>query len=82
MLTQKDKIYVKLIKKTTLHSLKNQDWKKVKIETEKLKRLFPNVPMDNITELNKLIYHISPTLPLGQDMTQGQFLSGVLTGLN
>ena len=23
-----------------------------------------------------------PTPPLGQDMTQGQFLSGVLTGLN
>ena len=29
-------------------------------------------------------YHIIylPTPPLGQDMTQGQFLSGVLTGLN
>ena len=28
------------------------------------------------------VYHIYPTPLLGQDMTQGQFLSGVLTGLN
>ena len=27
-------------------------------------------------------YDIYPTPPLGQDMAQGQFLSGVLTGLN
>ena len=27
-------------------------------------------------------YPIYPTPPLGQDMTQGHFLSGVLTGLN
>ena len=25
----------------------------------------------------ELLYHIYPTPPLGQDMTQGQFLSGV-----
>ena len=30
----------------------------------------------------EIVYHIYPTPPLGQDMTQGQFLSGVLTGLN
>ena len=24
-----------------------------------------------------IVYHIYPTPPLGQDMTQGQFLSGV-----
>ena len=29
-----------------------------------------------------MAYPIYPTPPLGQDMTQGQFLSRVLTGLN
>ena len=28
------------------------------------------------------IYHIYPTPPLGQDMTQGQFFKRSLTGLN
>ena len=28
------------------------------------------------------VYHIYPTPPLGQDMTQGQFLKRSLTGLN
>ena len=27
--------------------------------------------------VNVNVYHIYPTPPLGQDMTQGQFLSGV-----
>ena len=30
-------------KKTSLPSLGNQDWKKVKIETEKVKDLLPNI---------------------------------------
>ena len=28
------------------------------------------------------VYHIYPTPPLGQDMTQGQFFKRSLTGLN
>ena len=38
-----------------------------------------------ISEWSKLaqkVYIYLPTPPLEQDMTQGQFLSGVLTGLN
>ena len=42
--------------KTTLLFLRNQDWKKVKVETEKVNRLFANIPTDNITELNEQIY--------------------------
>ena len=29
-----------------------------------------------------MVYHIYPTPPLGQDMTQGQFFKRSLTGLN
>ena len=43
-------------KKTTLPPLRNQDWKKVKVETEKIIKLLPNIPTDNVTELNELIY--------------------------
>ena len=43
-------------KKTTLPSFRNQDWKNVKVETEKENRLFTNISTSNITELNKLIY--------------------------
>ena len=43
-------------------------------------KLHPADPTEYRAEaLNHPIY---PTPPLGQDMTQGQFLSGVLTGLN
>ena len=42
-------------KKTTLPSLWNQDWKKVKVETKKMKKLLTNIPVDNITELHKLM---------------------------
>ena len=41
---------------TTLPFLKNQNWKKVKAETEKIYKLLPNILTDNIAELNKLIY--------------------------
>ena len=33
-----------------------QDWKKVKVETEKVNKLIPHIPTINITELNKLLY--------------------------
>ena len=62
MLTQEDKINAELIKKnitekkTSLPSLTKQAWKKVKIETEKVNKLYPNIPTSNITELNELTY--------------------------
>ena len=37
-------------KKTTLPSLMNQDWKKVKAETEKVNKLLPYIPSGNITK--------------------------------
>ena len=42
-------------KKTRLPSLRNQDWKTVKAETEK-KLLFTHLSTNKITELNELIY--------------------------
>ena len=42
-------------KKTTLPSLRNQDWKTVKTETEKINKLLTNMSMKNITELNEQI---------------------------
>ena len=44
------------IKKTTLSSLRDQDWKIVNVGTEKVNKLLPNIPAGNITELNELIY--------------------------
>ena len=43
-------------KKTTLPSHRNQDWKKVKVETVKVNKLLPNIPVYNISKSNKLIY--------------------------
>ena len=43
-------------KKTTLPSLRNQDWKIIKAETEKVKELSTHIPTNNITKLNELIY--------------------------
>ena len=43
-------------KKTTLPSLRNQDWWTVKSETEKVNDLLNNIPTNNITGLNNLIY--------------------------
>ena len=62
MRTLKDKINVGLIKKimtkkrTWLPSFRNQGWKKVKIKTENINKLLPNIPKGNITELNDLFY--------------------------
>ena len=42
--------------KTTLPSLKNQELKKVNIETEELNKWLIHNPKCNIAELNELIY--------------------------
>ena len=58
---QEDKINIKLIKKTMtekktrLPSLRNQKRRKVKVETEKINKLLPNIPKRDITELKELI---------------------------
>ena len=42
--------------KTILPSPRNQDWKRVKIETKKVNKLLKHCPTNNITERNDLIY--------------------------
>ena len=42
--------------KSKLPSLRNIEWKKVKKETEKINKILMNIPTNNITELNNLIY--------------------------
>ena len=42
--------------KTTLPSLRNIEWKILKIETNKINHILPYMPTNNITELNELIY--------------------------
>ena len=42
-------------KKTILPSLRNIEWKTLKIETNKINRILPYIPTNNITELNELI---------------------------
>ena len=42
--------------KTRLPSLRNQDWRTVKAETEKINKLLTHISMNYIIELNKLIY--------------------------
>ena len=42
--------------KTTLPSLRNIEWKTIKIEMEKIKKILTHIPTNNITELNELIY--------------------------
>ena len=62
MLTQEGRINSESIKenitekKTTLPSLRNQDWKKVKVENGKVNKLITNIPKCCITELDMLIY--------------------------
>ena len=43
-------------KNTTWMSLRNEDWKKVNVSTEKEKKLFTNITRRNASELNELIY--------------------------
>ena len=42
--------------KTILPSLRNIEWKTLKIETEKIDHILSYIPMNNITKLNELIY--------------------------
>ena len=62
MLTQADRKNVELIKKimteekTTLSSLRNQNWEKVQVETEKVNILLKHILTNNITELNEVNY--------------------------
>ena len=42
--------------KTILPSLRNIEWKTLKIETNKINHILPYIPMNNITELIELIY--------------------------
>ena len=42
--------------KTILPSLRNIEWKTLKIETKKINHILPYIPTNNITELNELIY--------------------------
>ena len=61
-LSQEQKINLENVKriisseKTTRPSLRNIEWKTFKIETNKINRIQPYIPTDNITELNELIY--------------------------
>ena len=42
--------------KTTLLSLRNIEWRTVKSETNKINQVLPYISMNNITELDELIY--------------------------
>ena len=42
--------------KTILPSLRNIEWKTLKIQTNKINHILPYIPTNNITELNELIY--------------------------
>ena len=62
ILTQEEKMNVDIIKrimsekKTTLASLRHQDWRTVKSETDKMNDLLTNIPTNDITESDDLIY--------------------------
>ena len=61
-LSQEQKINLENVKrimnseKTILPSLRNIEWKTLKIETNKINHILPYIPTNNITELNELIY--------------------------
>ena len=61
-LSQEQKVNLENVKrimnseKTILPSLRNIEWKTLKIETNKIDHILPYIPMNNITELNELIY--------------------------
>ena len=42
--------------KTIPPSLRNIEWKTFRIETEIINHILPNIPTNNITELNELFY--------------------------
>ena len=43
-------------RKTSLPSLRNQSWEKIKVKIEKLNKVLQHISMDSITEQNKLIH--------------------------
>ena len=43
-------------KNTTTPSLRNQDGKKINVETEKINKSLTDISTDNISELNELMY--------------------------
>ena len=61
-LSQEQKVNLENVKrimkceKTILPSLRNIEWKTLKIETNKINHLLPYITTNNITELNELIY--------------------------
>ena len=61
-ISQEQKINLENVKrimsseKTILPSLRNREWKTLKIETNKINHILPYIPTNNITELNELIY--------------------------
>ena len=61
-LSQEQKINLENVKrimcseKTTLPSLRNIEWKTLKIETNRINHIQPYISINNITELNELIY--------------------------
>ena len=61
-LSQEQKVNLEKLKrimiseKTSLPSLRNIEWKTLKIETNKINHILPYIPTNNITELNELIY--------------------------
>ena len=61
-LSQEQKINLENVKriirseKTILPSLRNIEWKTLKIETDNINHILPYIPTNNITELNELIY--------------------------
>ena len=42
--------------KTNLPSLRNIEWRTLKIETKKINQVLPYISTNNITELNEIIY--------------------------
>ena len=58
----KEKINVEIIKtimskkNTTLPSVRNQDWKTIKTEFEKINELSTHISTNNISKLNEIIY--------------------------
>ena len=61
-LSQEQKVNLENVKrmmsseKTILPSLRNIEWKTLKIERNKINHILPCIPTNNITELNELIY--------------------------
>ena len=66
--------------KTTLPSIRNIEWKTLKIETNKINHILPYIRTNNITELNELIYaggkFVSEKIGIPSKSTRKQSKSG------